>query len=198
MNGFKTKGGKKAMALYQYKTLLLVVFVVAALIIASPALEQFIVYPKTESLSEFWLYGPNQDGAAYPSNVTADQTMRLYVCGANHLGETADYHVEIKFRNVTQSGPDSFNHTASTLKPLATLTTFAADNGTFEIPIDVSFQYEVNPKNTSKLNMQSVTVNDDVLPLNQTTITWNHDKAGFYGNLVFELWLYNPTLEKYE
>lgn len=185
------------MALYRYKTLLLIIFVSLALIVAGPALEQLIVYPKTEPLTEFWLYGPNHD-ATYPSNVTVNQAMRLYVCGANHLGEAAYYQIEVKFRNLTQSGPDSFNHTASTLKPLTTLTSSVVDNGTFEIPIDISFQYEINPKNTAQLNMQSVTINGDTLPINQTKIKWDSEKAGFFGNLVFELWHYNPTSNAFE
>jgi hypothetical protein len=179
------------MALYQYRTVLLIVLVVSGLLVASPALEQLIVYPKTDPLTEFYLYGSNHS-ATYPSNVTADHPIELYLCGSNHMGELAYYQIEVKFRNISQSGPDSFNHTASKLLPLATLTAVAADNSTFEIPIEVSFQYKENPNNPSQLIMNSITINGNVLPLNATSIEWDANKAGFYGNLFFELWLYSP------
>ncbi len=179
------------MALYRYKTMLLVIFVVAALLIASPALQRLIVYPKTDALTEFWLLGPDHDGT-YPSNVTAGQSSRLYLDVSNHLGSFAYYEVEIKFSSQSQFGPDSFNHTSSNLESLGSITVFAADNSTVEVPLDVSFDYNVNPQSTAQLIMQSVTVNGNVLPIN-STITWNNDKAGFFGNIFFELWKYNDT-----
>ncbi len=168
-----------------------------ALLIASPALQQLIVYPSNDKFTEFWLYGPNYDGN-YPSNVTADQPIRLYIDGANHLGEAAKYQVEIKFRNITQSGPDSFNYTHSTLAPIETLTALAADNGTFELPIDISFQYNLDPKNSLQIDIYSITINAEVFPVNQTTIDWSIEKAGFYGNIFFELWLYSSQSGTFE
>jgi hypothetical protein len=179
------------MQLYRFKTLLLTVLAALALIVASPALGQLIVYPKTDFFTEFWLYSQNHS-ALYPSNVTLNLPTQLYVGGANHLGQAAYYQIEVKFRNLTQSAPDSFNHSASSLTPICTFFAFAADNGTFEVPMEVSFQYEVDMQNSSRLNVQSLTVDGQVLPIQPTVLEWSFEKAGFYGNLFFELWRYNP------
>ncbi len=180
------------MDLKRYKTFILVLCAAAALLVASPALQQLLVYPQADNLTEFWLLGSNHDGA-YPNNVTAGQNTRIYLDVSNHLGSCAYYVVEIKFRNQTQSGPDTFKHTGSDLAPLSSLTLFLADNASTELPLDFSFQYKVDPQVSSRLDMQSVTVNSFTIPITSTSLTWDINKGGFYGNLFFELWIYNGT-----
>jgi hypothetical protein len=104
----------------------------------------------------------------------------------------------VKFRSETQSAPDSFNHTNSELQPLGSLTFFVADNESLELPVDISFQYSIDPSDSSRLNMETVTVNGASLGVNATTITWNTAKNGFYGNLFFELWIYNRAANAFE
>lgn len=183
------------MGLQQYKTLILVITTALSLLIASPSIQQLLVYPQTDNLTEFYLFGANHN-AVYPSNVTADETNRLYLEITNHMGSCQSYQIEIKFRNQTQSAPNSFNHTSSTIEPLATLTVLVAENGTEEIPLDLSFQYVVSAP--LQLKVQNVTVNGYGLEVNSTTIAWDIPKAGFYGNLIFELWIYNSTTSSYQ
>ena len=185
------------MGLSQYKTVILVVTTVLALLIASPAIQQLLVYPQTDNLTEFWIFGPNHD-AAYPGNVTADQTYRLYLGVTNHLGSAAYYNAEIVFRNQTQSGPDSFSRTSGDLPALSSIAIVAADNQTAEVPLDISFQYHVVNGTTSTLYMDKVTVNGFVLDASATTITWDKTKDGFFGNLVFELYIYNGTTNAFQ
>ncbi len=167
--------------------------IAAALIVASPALQQLLTLPQTDKLTEFWLLGPNHD-TSYPSNVTSGQNYRLYVDASNHLGALAYYVVEIKFASETQSSPDSFNHTSSTQPVLGSLTLFATENATQELPVDVSFQYQLDKTNASILNMNSITINGQQISSNSTsTINNNIEKNGFFGNLIFELWIYNDT-----
>ncbi|HSV48790.1 MAG TPA: DUF1616 domain-containing protein [Candidatus Acidoferrales bacterium] len=187
--------GEVYVALQQYKVFILVVTAALALLIASPSIQQLLVYPQTDSLTEFYLFGSNHN-AAYPSNVTADQNNRMYLEVANHLGSCAYYQVEIKFRNQTQSGPNSFNHTHSDLPSLATLTVLVAENATEEIPLDISFQY--NLRNATRMRMENITVNGYSLDASSTTIAYDTNKYGFYGNLIFELWIYNSTTNSFQ
>ena len=109
------------------------------------------------------------------------------------LGQSCAYYViEPKFGNQTQFTPDSFNHTSSILPSLGDITFFAADNESVQLPIDVSFQYKIDANNPRQLDMQSITLNGATIN-DETTIAWNVDKNGFYGNLFFELWIYNST-----
>jgi uncharacterized membrane protein len=184
------------MRLSQYKTVILVVTTVLALLIASSSIQQLLVYPQTDNMTEFWMFGPNHD-AAYPGNVTADQTYRIYLDVTNHLGSVAYYNTEIKFRNQTQPGPGSFNRISSTLPALSNIALVAANNQTAESPLDISFQYHVDNA-ASTLYMENVTVNGFALDASATTITYDKDKGGYYGNLFFELYIYNGTTNNFQ
>jgi hypothetical protein len=185
------------MGLSQYKTLILVVTVALALLIASPAIQQVLVYPKTDNFTEFWMFGPNRD-AAYPGNVTANQNYRIYLDVTNHLGSTSNYNIEIKLRNQTQSGPSSFDHTSSNLPALSSIAIVAADNQTAETALDISFQYHIVNGSTGTLVMDNVTVNGFGLDASKTTIAYDKTKGGFYGNLFFELYIFNGTTNAFQ
>jgi uncharacterized membrane protein len=178
------------MTLRQYRGVLLIAVAVVALLVASPFIEKLVASPQTEPYTELWLFGSHHN-ATYPSNVTANQTLHLYLNIANHLGREAQYTVEMKFRGPYESGPDSFNHTASKLKALDTLRCSAANNETVELPLDLSFQYTHLPK-TGEVQMENITLNGKVIPLD-TTLTYDLKREGFFGNIFFELYLYNET-----
>ena len=180
------------MGLQQYKALLLIVTAVLALFVASPVLQKLVYFPQTDFFTELSLFGP-YNNATYPSSVSFGINYRLYLNVDNHLGSCAYYVIEAKFGNQTEFTPDSFNHTNSALPSLGGITFFVADNESLKLPIDVSFQYKVDPNNSRQLDMQSITLNGATINVNPTTIAWNQKKNGFYGNLFFELWLFNDT-----
>ena len=180
------------MGLQQYRALLLIITAVSALFIASPALQQLVFFPQTDFFTELSLFG-SYNNATYPSNVTAGDNYRLYLNVDNHLGSCSYYVIEMKFRNQTQSAPDSFNHTSSDLPSLGNITFFVADKKSLQLPIDISFQYTIDRNITNQLDMQNITLNGAALNTKSTTIAWNSEKKGFYGNLFFELWIYNDT-----
>jgi hypothetical protein len=184
------------MGLSRYRTFILVVTAALALLVASPSIQQLIVYPQSDTLTEFWMFGPNHD-AAYPSNVTQDQTYRIYLDVTNHLSSAAYYNVEIKFRNQTQPAPDSFNRTSSNLPALGNIAIAAAENSTSEVQLDISFQYHTDTP-TGTLYMENVTVNGFAQDASATTIAWDEAKGGFFGNLVFELYLQNSTTNTFQ
>lgn len=185
------------MGLSQYKTVILVVTAALALLIASPSIQQVLVYPQTDNFTEFWMFGPNHD-ASYPGNVTVNQNYRIYLDVTNHLGTATDYKVEIKFRNQTQSGPDSFTHTNSDMPALSSIAMVAADNQTTETPLDISFQYHTVNGTTSTLVIDNITVNGFALDASKTKIAYDKEKGGFYGNLFFELYIYNGTTNAFQ
>lgn len=180
------------MGLQQYRALLLIITAVSALFIASPALQQLVLFPQTNFFTELSLFGP-YNNATYPSNVTAGENYRLYLNINNHLGSCSYYVIEMKFRNQSQSAPDSFNHTRSDLPSLGNITFFVADKKSLQLPIDVSFQYIIDANLPEKLYMKNITLNGVALNVNSITIAWNPEKKGFYGNLFFELWIYNDA-----
>jgi uncharacterized membrane protein len=185
------------MGLQQYKTLLLVVTVVSALFVATPAIQQLVVLPQTEYFTELSLLGPYHN-ATYPYNVSAGDNYRLYLDIGNHLGSCAYYLIQVEFRNQTQSAPDSFNHANSNQPSLGNISFFVADKETLELPINISFRYKVDASNTDQLDMQNIILNGAVLNANTTTIAWDTERKGFNGNLFFELWIFNDTVNFFQ
>jgi hypothetical protein len=210
--------GDERLNLLQYKALFLVVTGVVVLFIASPVLEKVLVYPQTEYFTELWLLGPQHTAENYPHNITRGEDSSIFLGIANHLGSCAYYVVEVKFRNATQSGPDSFNRTCSSLEPLYSLNVFVPDKETLEMPMSFSLDYSFDevtrtayrnvPVSTHDGNVTYRTISENVtleranlnhLRLNDVTVSlqglssdFNPQTREFFGNLVFELWLYNP------
>ncbi|MGA2385830.1 MAG: DUF1616 domain-containing protein [Candidatus Bathyarchaeia archaeon] len=187
------------MATQQYKTLILVVTVFLALFTASPAIQRLTIVPQTTHLTELSILGAYHN-ATYPYNGTIGQNYPLYIDVDNNLGSFAYYQIEVKFRNQTQSAPNSFNQTSSNLPSLGNISFCVANNEALELPINVSFFFYFMPdlKNINQLDMKNVILNGFPLSLSSTTITWDSQRNGFYGNLFFELWIFNDTTNTFQ
>jgi hypothetical protein len=187
------------MSLQEYKALFVIVTAVLALLVASPALQRVLVYPQTEFFTELALLGPEGKAEDLPFNITrgVNYTVSLWV--ANHLGQCAYYLVEVKFRNQTQSAPDSFNFTASSLPSLYNITAFVADKESLELPLSFSFDYNETCYNATlpQVSFSSMVLNGAVLGLNGYSTVWDQQTSRFYGNLFFELWIHNDTVNAF-
>ena len=187
------------MDLERFKVLFLVVTAISALLVASPALQHFLVYPQTEYFTELWLLGPAQKAENYPYNITQNGNYQVYLGISNHLGSCGYYLVQVKFRNQTMIGPDSFNRTHSNLPTLYSFNVFVADKQTVQMPIDFFFDYnKVDSQNDSQVNFNRLTLNNAQVNLNGYSTSWNSTNNDYYGKLVFELWLYNSTLGSFQ
>jgi hypothetical protein len=181
------------MNLSEIKVLFIVVTAVATLLVASPVLSRIVLYPRTEFFSEMWLLGPNHEAEGYPYNVTQGQKYTVYLGIGNHLGYCTYYMVQVKFRNETQPQPTSFgpveNRAPSSMPSLFNISAFVADEQNWELPISFSFDYEAN-LNRSHVLFKSLTLNDETVDLESYITAWNETRSVFFGNLVFELWIY--------
>jgi uncharacterized membrane protein len=211
--------------LSQYKALFIVVTAILALLVASPALQRILVYPQTEFFTELSVLGPAHTAENYPYNITNNENYTIFIDLTNQLGSCAYYQVEIKFRNETQSGPNSFNQTSSSLPSLYNLKAVVANKESLEIPVNFAFDYsiqnvtEIVYTNTTvsqgpgqnatieqtvsnftqlQANFNSLTFNGETLNLQGETSNYNSQANQFYGNLVFELWIYNSTISGFQ
>jgi hypothetical protein len=209
--------------LQEYKVLFLVVTAVLALFVASPVLQRVLVYPQTEFFTEMWLVGPGHMAEDFPYNITRGEEYNLFLGVGNHLGECAYYVVEVKFRNATQSAPDSFNRTYSSLEPLYSFNVVVADKESLELPLRFSFDYSFDEvarvvyQNVSvrlsngtlvyqevarnvtlqRVNFGYLKLNDSNLSLQGFSSDFDSEKHEFFGNLVFELWIYNGSTSSF-
>jgi len=180
------------MSLHEYRVLFVAVTGILALVVASPALSRLLVLPRTEFFTEFWILGPNHMAEDYPFNISRNQNYSVFLGIGNRLGYCAYYLVEVKFRNQTQSTPDSFNRTPSSLPSLFNITAFVADEAVWELPFQFSFDY-VWDEGLSRVDFLGLWLNDVWLNMTDYTVSWDPDKREFRGFLFLELWLYNVS-----
>ena len=184
------------MRLEEYKISFLMVGGILLLLAVSPTINMYLSIPRTEFFTEFWLLGSNQKAEEYPFNVTTGGEYTVFSGIGNRLGYAAYYKILVKFRNQTQSSPDSFNRTPSTLPALYDIRAFVADEDIWEIPLVFSFTYEYEEP-ISQIQVYNMTLNDVSLSIEDMPISWDPVNNGFYGNLFFELWIYNATLSDF-
>ena len=185
------------MKLQDYKVLILVVTAISALIVASPALQRLLVYPQTDFFTELSLLGPGHTAEDFPYNITSGVSYNVFLNVTNQLGQCAYYQVQVKFRNQNQSAPDSTNLTPSTLTPLYTINAVVANQETWELPITFSFDYSYDG-NSSQINFNHLMLNNAALNLSGSSTSWDSQENVFFGNLVFELWIYNETTSSFQ
>jgi hypothetical protein len=181
------------MNLQDYKTLLIVVIGILALIVASPALQRLLVYPQTDFFTEMWLLGPEHTADKYPFNITLNTNYNLFLAASNHLGQCAYYEVQVKFRTQNRFGPDFFNRKPSTLPSLYNIHFFIADKEEWELPLTFSFDYSYDDSQ-SIVNFNQIKINGATFNIKGRSSTLDNEKNGFFGNLFFELWIYNNTI----
>jgi len=183
------------MSLGEYRVLFLVVTGILALLVASPALSRLLVLPRTEFFTELWILGPNRMAEDYPVNISRNEDYGVFLGIGNRLGYCAYYLVEVKFRNLTQSAADSFDRTPSSLASLFNITVFVEDEGIWELPLTFSFDYN---ETVLQVEFYNLTLNDVALDMRNYTIAWNSTNNGFFGDLFFELWIYNDAVSGFQ
>lgn len=180
------------MRLHDYRVLFMAVTGILTLLVASPALSRLLVLPRTEFFTEFWILDSNHRTDAYPFNITRGHNYTVFLGIGNYLGHFAYYLVEVKFRNQTQSAPNSFNRTSSSLPSLFNISAFVADEGVWERHLTFSFDYNYN-ENRSRIEFDSLTLNNVTLGIRNYTVAWSSAKNASLGNLFFETWIYTGT-----
>lgn len=178
------------MELKEYRTLFVVAGLILMLIAASPMLGMVVSIPmRREFFSELWILGPEHKAEGYPFNVGINETQGpVYVAVRNHMGYSVYYLVYVKLRNQTQLSPTRLM--PSPLDPVCEFRFLLSDRELWETPFVFSFQGEPSL-------ISGISVNGDFLPVNGSS-AWDSERAGFYYQLFFELWLYNATLQDFE
>jgi hypothetical protein len=183
--------------LNEYRVVFFAVVGILALLVASPALSRLLVWPRTEFFTELWLLGPNRKAEGYPFNISRGQSYAVYLGVGNRLGYCAYYLVEVKFRNESQSAPNGLSRTASNLPSLLNVSAFVADESVWDYPVSFSLDYALN-ETSSKLEFYSMSLNGVALDLGGYSTVWNARRSRFYGNLVFELWLFDASTSVFQ
>jgi len=186
--------------LRKYRTILLVVVAILVLFVASPVLQRFLVLPRSDFFTAMWLLDSGEKAGNFPFNVTSNKLYTGYLGVGNNLGYSASYLIQVKFRNQTQPAADSFNHAYSSLSSLYNVTALVDDKESWEIPISFSFNYTFDKYDDTLLEARfnELHFNDVSLNINGYTSVWDPQGRVFYGNLFFELWIYNDSVGAFQ
>lgn len=185
------------MSLKKYQLLFWTIVGISALFAASPVLSKVLVSPRTQFFTEFWILGPQHKAENYPFNIASNQNNSVFLGIGNRLGYSAYYLIEVKFRNQTQSAPDTFNRTPSSLPSLFNITAFAVDEATWEFPLTFSFDYKYN-ETLSQVEFNTLALNGITIDVSAHRMAQNPETLTFQGNLFFELWLYDTTSQTFQ
>lgn len=178
------------MKLHDYKIVFVAVGLIGILLLASPTLSLVLHLPGGEKFSELWVLGPGHMAEDYPFNVTAGVNYLVYVGVGNNLGSSAYYVVYVKFRNETESLPNSTSGTPSFLAPLYEYRVFLQDNSSDEFRLTFSFSNVSFSKNQSTVG--SLTINGVQSSVDKSA-SWDTVNHGYYYQLFIELWIYDPV-----
>lgn len=176
------------MKLSQYQLVFVAVFLVGALLIASPAIGLFVTFPMGTPFSEIYVLGSDQKFAASLYNATLGQPFTLYVGVGNHEEHSTYYAVDVKLRNATEPLP---NATAGTVAGLPTLYSerFVCQNDQ-AIQKQLNFTITDLSIDNNQTVLRSININGDTFQINHPS-AWDNATNTFYYELIFELSAFN-------
>jgi hypothetical protein len=178
-----------------YKVVFMSVGLIGILLFASSTLGLVLRLSSGERFSELWVLGPGHMAEDYPFNVGADVNYLVYVGVGNHMGCSAYYIVDVKFRNQTESLPNATAGTPSPLPPLFEYRLFVEDGKSWEAPLRFSFSnvsFSENRSFVGSLMINGVTFNVD------KSASLDVENNGYYYQLFMELWIYNVEFQVFE
>ena len=182
------------MKLEDYRVVFVAVGLIGVLLFASPVLSLVLRLPGGERFSELYVLNSEHMIENYPFNVTEGVDYLVYVGVVNHLGSSAYYILYVKFRNETETLPNSTAGTPSVLAPLYTYRLFLEDSSSSEVPLTFSFS------NVSFSDKQSsvgtLTINGVLFSVSKSA-SWDSENTGYYYQLFIELWIYSPALDEF-
>jgi len=171
-----------------------IVTLIGGFMIASPALVLVLPARGAERFSELYVLGPTHMAEGYPFNVKPFENYSVFLGIVNHMGSSVYYVLCAKIRNQSEPLPNS---TAGNPSPLPTLyesRVSLLDGGVWETPLDFSFAEFTFPGNSCSL--EGLTINGVTYRINEAT-SWDSEKRGFFFQIFFELWTYDPESENF-
>jgi hypothetical protein len=186
------------MDLLKVKVIIIVTASILALFVASPAISRILIQPQTNFYTELWILNSAHSANNYPYNVLPGDNYTIYLDIANHIGYCGYYLVEVKLRNDVMPYPGSWNDMPVNLPSLYNLTAFVPDESNFELPLTFSFNFTPN-STCPQINFNRMVLNGVFIDLTGYSTTYRNEAPnGYFGNVYFELWLYNRTTGEFQ
>ena len=177
------------LTLKRYKIIFIAVVVVGLLVFLVPPVLLIVPSSGSGGFSQLWVLGSTQTTSNYPFNVSSGSNNTVYIGVANHLGSVGYYVVEVKLRNQNDSVPDQLMGTPSSLPALYEQHIVLPDGGTWQQPLNFSLSNV--SFSGSACSVGTLNIGNDSIVVNKSA-SWDTSQQGYYFQLFFELWLFNP------
>ena len=169
--------------------------IILGLIILAPSLLTFYSFPEGERFSELWLLGSNHLIESGVFDISEKESNTLYLGVFNNMKDLEFYKVNVKFRNPSESLPDSVAGLPSPLEPVFEYYFFSRNNETWEDEFRFSFEDILFEDNSLRLSRLSI--NDRDIEVDKIVV-WDEKSNGFYCQFFFELWIYNSSISDFQ
>jgi len=177
-------------SLNDWKVVFVAVGLIGVLSFSSFSVVLFARAPAGEVFSELYVLGPGNIAEDYPFNVSMGGVYTVHLGVGNHIGSSAYYEVDVKFRNSTDRLPNATSGEASPLPVVYRYRVFLGDGNVWEAPLSFSLLdvgFDRNVSSVGRLDINGVVV--DV----EKVSSWDNETQGYYYQIFVELWRYNMT-----
>ena len=165
------------------------------LIVLSPTIDLISPFPEGERYSELYVLGPTHLMEGYPFNISAGISYNFYLGVGNYMQDLKYYSVRVKFRNQSDSGPDSLSGSASSLAPFLEYRIFLRNNESWEREIVFSLNDVSYNGNVSRVS--NILVDGYSYDVDKTAVR-DEVASGYHYQLFFELWIYNSAISAFQ
>ena len=183
------------MNLRDYKLVLISVGIIGVLLIATPAMFNFISAPNPEPLSELYILGPEHMASNYPFNIVVGQNYSVFVDVSNHLGSSAYYILYLKLLNQTDTLPNAKLGTLSPIKPFYEYRFIVQNNQIHESRLNFSFSVASIDGSQSIIN--KIIINENIISVEKPSV-FNTTMTIYPYQLLMELCIYNNKSNSFE
>jgi hypothetical protein len=173
-----------------------VVGFVGVLVLCVPSLVGLVSLPTGEQFSVLYILGAGHmaEPADYPFNVSAGHSYTVFLGVENDMAQATYYEVYVKLRNETDSLPNATSGIPSELPELYKYRVFLADNnGTWEGAL--SFSFTNVTFGASETTIGAISLEGVVSRVNKI-VSWDENRRGYYFEVFAELWIYNREIDK--
>lgn len=174
----------------EYRYVFMAAGLIGVILFSVPSALLVVRLPGGEQFSDLYVLGPGHMAEGYPFNVSADSDYSVYLYVEDHLSSAAYYEVVLKFRNSSESLPNTTSGVASPLPALYRYDVFLMDGQTWEGALSFSFSdvtFGMNVSSVGRIRINNVWVN-----VNESAL-WDDVNNGYFYQVFAELWLYNAT-----
>jgi hypothetical protein len=163
---------------------------ILGLLILLPTFLAIVPPPEEARFTELWLLDSNHMIQSGSVDVSLYEPYTFYLGVGNQMGDLEYYTIYVKFRSESQAFLEPGAELPSSFKPVFEYRLFLRNNETWETDFVFSFEEVFFDKNMSQVSMLSINGNEVSV---DTTLFRDETDDGFYCQMLFELWIYNPT-----